>query len=425
MAEMPDYDPKNPRCDQEQLAMLKRCSEAEDMSEWNEWREDNPNKPVVLCGADLHGAVLEKANLSEANLRDAKLFNTNLKIAVLRNADLTNANLWQADLENAIFWYSILEGTSIAGDDKGLKANLKSTDFTGAIVNGKTIIQACDIDEKTNFTTVGLDSARIEPALLDALRTNIRRITWEEHFKEQGKSCLGRISTAPMRLFWWLSDYGSSSSRIFISIVIAILFFTDLYLIASVKVPEALGFFMDNAKMSEIAGMFVRYACILCFSIATMVTLGFGNINAGIVSNDPGNTIFIFTIVMLNLVSSYLFLSLIVTRFGILFQSLAPQQKILKRNNLYFYYCAYILFIFGLFYLIFPILYSLNLIQEIFVVNLLSFALYFSLILLFELVLPLKISLSHSLNLYIRHMRRKIDCLANKKKSSLGSDIHI
>lgn len=428
------------------IELLKFCSDVEDTTRWNAWRKANPNVKICLQNINLDNAVLNNIDFQSANLKwssfiNSELKNANLKMSHLegtqlqgtvlngadmnsayleganasgahfigtnlRAADLSDVILWEVDLENAIFLFSHLEGVQISGEEKK-KPNLKNTDFTGAMVNGKTIIQYCDINEKTNFTTVGLDSARIEPELLTVLKTNIRRIRWEKYFKKQGKSCPGKISTAPMRLFWWLSDYGSSSSRIFISIVIAILFFTDLYLICSIETPNGLSFSLDKTNLSEFACIFVRYTCILCFAIATMVTLGFGNINVEIVPGAPGNTIFIFIVVMLNLVLGYLFLSLIVTRFGILFQSPAPQQKLQKKDNIHFYYCAYILFIFGLSYLIIPILYSLNIIYIILFCEIFSLCLYFLLKLLFWFIKFLFFSLVHKIKLYLRFINYK------------------
>ena len=41
------------RFSQEQYDMLKRCSDKKDLTEWNEWRKQNPNEDVLLCSADL------------------------------------------------------------------------------------------------------------------------------------------------------------------------------------------------------------------------------------------------------------------------------------------------------------------------------------------------------------------------------------
>lgn len=48
---------------QEQYEMLWRCSDKEDMTEWNNWRQENPEEEVFLEGANLISAHLEGANL--------------------------------------------------------------------------------------------------------------------------------------------------------------------------------------------------------------------------------------------------------------------------------------------------------------------------------------------------------------------------
>lgn len=402
MAEMPDYDPKNPRCDQEQFAMLKRCSEARDMSEWNNWRDENIHseiylqrirlfkaylvdanlhsahfegaklqmanfkgaylQQIYLNDADLIGAHFEQAIIQFANLENAKLesaiFNdarlefTNLKRVHLSKTYFMRANLWEAHLENVEFFETNLKDAKFRfthlNNTYIHKSNLIGTDFTGAIVNSETIIRDCMINNGTNFAMVGLDSARVEPSLLAALKTNIRRIRWEKYFKKHSKSCLGKISIAPMRLFWWLSDYGSSSVRIGLSILIAILFFTDVYLIIGIYAPSVISLPNQGNITSDIIPVSDSYIRIICFTISTMVTLGFGGINVTIDKAFQGWSNFAFLAVTFNLVLGYLFLSVLVTRLGILFQSQAPEQKTRDPNHTYFYQIALILLTIGL-----------------------------------------------------------------------------
>ena len=54
------------RCDPEQYAMLRRCHEAKDISEWNDWRRDNPDVTIWLEGADMEDWNLKYAKLSGA-----------------------------------------------------------------------------------------------------------------------------------------------------------------------------------------------------------------------------------------------------------------------------------------------------------------------------------------------------------------------
>jgi uncharacterized protein YjbI with pentapeptide repeats len=390
-----DYDPKNPRCDQEQLDMLKYCSDDNDLTSWNKWRNSNyyydedyglffygdddgkNEEEVWLQCADLQNANLynrdksQSVNLVEAHLENtnfsyatlykaqlsysylnysdlyrADLKGANLHYAQLQNADLseaflTNASFYHAHLEKTIFINAFIEGTEIRG------AHLEGADFTGAIVNGKTKIQDCFIDEKTNFSSVGLDLAQIEPKLLSALKTNVRRFEWGKYYKRTEKFPFGAIKTFPMRFFWWLSDYGSSSIRIALSMLIAILFFTDMYLALGKFVPGV--FSVPDPKAELLVGIpFHDYIRILCFAISTMVTLGFGGMN---ITADPEHMWFssiAFLLVTFNLLSGYLFLSVLVTRIGILFQSLGPEQVSKKINNTAVCYVTMVLFALGI-----------------------------------------------------------------------------
>jgi hypothetical protein len=48
-------DEQQRRFSQEQYEMLKRCSDKEDMSEWNEWRAKNRDRDVELESANFCG----------------------------------------------------------------------------------------------------------------------------------------------------------------------------------------------------------------------------------------------------------------------------------------------------------------------------------------------------------------------------------
>lgn len=252
---------------------------------------------------------------------------TNFKNANMSNVNLKNTTIWGANLEGADLCYAILDGTNISGEKK--KPNLKNTDFTGATVNGKTIIQECDIDEKTNFTMVGLDSARVEPKLLAALKTNIRRIAWNNYYKEQGKSLWGRIKTLPIRFFWWLSDYGSNTVRIFKTFLVVSLSFTLIYLAIAYLNPDPA--VLSNLKIT--GNWWLNFMSAFCFAVSTMVTLGFGGINVTIQESAPWGTFFALFFVTFNLMIGYFILAVLVTRLGILFQSLAPEQKIKHQKD--------------------------------------------------------------------------------------------
>ena len=106
----------NPRCDEAQLAMLRRRSEAKDITEWNDWREANPRVEIWLQGADLRNAYL--------------------RMALLDNVHLEGADFGQADLEGATFERAHLEGAAFRG------ATLKRAKFQNAHLDGGDLREA-------------------------------------------------------------------------------------------------------------------------------------------------------------------------------------------------------------------------------------------------------------------------------------------
>jgi uncharacterized protein YjbI with pentapeptide repeats len=77
---------------QQQLDLLKQ----EVVTTWNTWREEHPDDPITLNGADL-----SEANLGEVNLAGADLSRANLSRADLNHANLSKARLVQTDLSGA------------------------------------------------------------------------------------------------------------------------------------------------------------------------------------------------------------------------------------------------------------------------------------------------------------------------------------
>jgi len=128
---------KEKQFDESQYEILIKCSDKGDLTEWNEWRENNQKASILLEGA----------NFISANLNGADLWNANLAGADLRNVNLEGADLW--------------------------KANLKGAKLIAAIVDKQTFIWGCDFDKQTVFTGKGLYLARIEPLMKESLRIKI------------------------------------------------------------------------------------------------------------------------------------------------------------------------------------------------------------------------------------------------------------
>ncbi len=170
------YDPRH-------HAMLIFCSKI-DIGYWNDWWVSHPDERVKLSGANLKKANLAGAILKQTNLYDTNLQKVNLIFANLHKAKLSGANLQKADLSGA---------------------NLLHTFARFAEVDGGTVIMECVIDQATDFTGVGLDSARIAPPLKTALLNNIRKMQWTAWMKK-GTWWQRALKFLTVKPFWHLSD---------------------------------------------------------------------------------------------------------------------------------------------------------------------------------------------------------------------------
>ena len=160
---------KEKQFDESQYEILIECSDKGDLTEWNEWRENNQKVSILLEGANLAGADLWKANLAGANLRNVNLAGADLWNANLKSTDLWNANLKGAELIGANLASADLRNVNLAGADLW-NANLKGAKFLAAIVDSQTFIWGCDFDKQTVITGKGLYSAKIEPRLKESLK---------------------------------------------------------------------------------------------------------------------------------------------------------------------------------------------------------------------------------------------------------------
>ncbi len=175
--------------------ILIRCLEKDDFTEWNDWRVDNENRLISFKGAglsdvnlagadfsridfkaaDLKNTNLAGADLSEANLIGADLSHANLFGADLWKADLTFANLRQANLKSAKLVKANLKNAELVGinlESADLwKANLKGAKLISITVDRRTFIWGCDFDEQTVLGGTSLNIARIEPCLIEHMKS--------------------------------------------------------------------------------------------------------------------------------------------------------------------------------------------------------------------------------------------------------------
>ena len=128
------------------------------VSQWNEYRKNNPGFRVDLSHADLTGANLRVAILTGADLSHADLTGAKLTGANLRDANLNGAILNRANLNGANLTRSELHSSELL--DANLRnANLHDADLTGAILGHADLAGA-------NLLDANLHGAMLNRAML-------------------------------------------------------------------------------------------------------------------------------------------------------------------------------------------------------------------------------------------------------------------
>jgi len=369
---------------EEQYDLLVECAHSNDIKKWNAYKKKNVKSEVLLEGADLSGldlsrADLRKAKLSKANLSSAqlsktifmaadlsgvvldgaKLDGTDFQSAKLPNARITSvlgndvkfrfsdlsgaafhearfdhSNFDRAKLADATFQASIIRDSNLSNTDlcgtKFVDAQIHGSKFCASVVDGETLVWNCAVDYDTDFTGVGLASARIEPQLLSRLETNIRRIWWTHWYADKNTKInkeWNRFKKTPLkdslvlvrnlgtfivllivRAFWWFTDYGSSTLRILSVFAATCLLFAGLY----AGFPSLTG---DETILST-SNVALRLIRALYFAIVTTTTVGFGDVSA-----NP-QSIAGHIIIIINVILGYTILAALVVRMGILFNTM-------------------------------------------------------------------------------------------------------
>ena len=162
--------------DQQQYDMLKRCSDAKDMTEWNEWRKANPREDVLLGEANFKGFWLARANFMKGTIyndrtgEDIKYSgDVHFEGANFEIANLERANFFQAHLEKSRFWH--VRGREAQFVDAHLEdadlsvAHLEESNFHGASLRNTDIISSWLT--MGDFTCADLRGCWIRGAVVD------------------------------------------------------------------------------------------------------------------------------------------------------------------------------------------------------------------------------------------------------------------
>ena len=371
---------------EEQYQMLLRCSEKKDVTEWNEWRKDNPNEEILLCGVELGLAVLkgvhlknadlEGVRLSYANLEGSDLYRAHLERAVLNGANLKGADLRCAHLEGAKLGHAHLEGAQLPGahlegtdlrkadlESASLeevhlenadvwranlrganlyKSHLGGTSLVRVFVNGTTSFWKCEVDRNTLCHGVGLSGISIQPGTRQLLEYNVRRMNWEDWYKGHW------FWRWPVRWFWALSDYGRSTGWVIAWFLIFAAIFAGIYWIWGLV--ERPGIVSNLFELEGTTEGVYKYAIVdmmtierqpgepikvsrgmalvraVYFSVVTMTTLGFGDLYANPL-RIAGHILLAIQVIL-----GYVLLGALITRFAVLFTAGGPAGKFAKKK---------------------------------------------------------------------------------------------
>ncbi|MEJ2705663.1 MAG: pentapeptide repeat-containing protein [Sedimentisphaerales bacterium] len=169
---------------QEQYAILRRCSEQKSIAEWNNYRAEHPKTEINLQNADLKRASLEGVKLNEANLEGARFEGADLFAADLRKADLRRANL-----ERAKLWGATLSGANLE-DASLVSANLENADLRGALLE-RVDLRGANLQDA--IIPEGLEQSRSGPKdEVEAIINLVDDITYREFISLI--KCLERLS---------------------------------------------------------------------------------------------------------------------------------------------------------------------------------------------------------------------------------------
>lgn len=342
----------------DQYEMLKRCSQKKDLSEWNAWRKENPEKDINLSGYNFEGFFLKGANflkvnvynksadeyinytgevhLEKANFRSAILENIRLGGAILKKsvfhyaeaskadfgrADLEEADLSVANLQNCRFSDAVLKNSRITSSHlegaNFINATLIGCQVRASICDNATSFYGVKVNRFstkcgfTDFSATFLGNIRIDSGTRQLLEYNILRMNWENWYKAH------KILRWPVRLFWPISDYGRSALRIIGCFLVLAFAFAAIYYF----VPGL----VENLQVDGSRCLNIIRACY--FSIVTMTTLGFGDIYANETS------IWGHVLLAIQVIMGYVLLGALITRLAVLFTGDGPAGKFSKKKN--------------------------------------------------------------------------------------------
>lgn len=280
-------------------------------------------------------SVFRDCDMRYADFSKGRIHQSKMESCKAENGFFKNMSIYDTSLGGSVFANADFSSTEIRNVD------IYGSNFTAITVDGATVIWDCYYDRDTNFTGVGLNSCRVEPVLMSSFQCNIRRIWWKdwyadkldtthEYFKEfvnhplkrLGRMLVGIgffIMTWVVKLFWWITDYGSSTIRLILVFIATATFFATMYTVF----PHI----TNDAILNYSNDHLLVFSRSVYFSVIIMTGLGFGEIAAS-------STIFMgHIIILIQSLIGYILLGAFLVRIGILFQGEFPVAPVRKRKD--------------------------------------------------------------------------------------------
>lgn len=283
-----------------------------------------PSESLRYKNLHLYGAYLWHMNFLGTEFNNCCLYG-----ATLRGVTFESVNFYSSNLEKADFSNSNCKGADFSG------AYISDSKFEIAEFDGKTLFYNITYDSKSDFRGSNLSECRIDPNIMEDLRTNIRRKTWRQWYCKKPKllhkidKLLDKRNISKDNLmyksinqillfakcifvvpfvwiFWQTSRYGNSTISIFISIILWNLLWAIIYFHISIF---DLNIISEECLLYGQKNIFEIF--VYCF------LMGFYPDILGSISSRDGAILS-----LLHMGGFYIILASLVTRLSIMFQNM-------------------------------------------------------------------------------------------------------
>jgi hypothetical protein len=250
-----------------------------------------------------------KGNFSDCTFKDLYVENITGIEAQFRNCKFINCRFQQGSFESATFTDCWFESVRIK-DVNLSTAKLEKTKFRNSRVEDvknatKLIITQISIDRRTKIAIAELNKDTTDKSSFQSIKRSERR-----HDLKEGESS-SLFTKQIARLFFLISDYGTSTYRVVVVTLVMILLFQRIYLIPYYLHWEPLVKNLENKTCGETLALVEIRA--LYFTVLTTAGVSFGDLT-------PMPTINAYLIVTLQIIVSYILLAAVIFRMARFFQ---------------------------------------------------------------------------------------------------------